>query len=170
LSLLITNSLTGEVKGLRDFPREDQPPVALTFYSFRIMVCLGFLLFCLMVWTLWRWRQGGLTPERLPRQKWLLYAWVASIPLGFVAIETGWLTREVGRQPWVIYGVLRTAAGATPLPAATVATSLAAYFVTYTILFAGLLIFGWRLINRGPDLNSPVPGAPAAPKGAWPWK
>ena len=177
LSLLTTHSLTGQVKGLRDFPPEDRPPVAITFFAFRIMAGIGFLLFFLMVWTLWRWRKGMLTPERLWQQKWLLYAWVASIPLGFVAIETGWITREVGRQPWIIYGLLRTADGATPLPAATVASSLVAYSIVYTILFAALMIFGWRLINRGPDLASPPPppgggaGAAApASQGDSPWK
>jgi cytochrome d ubiquinol oxidase subunit I len=169
LSLLITHTLTGEIKGLRDFPREDQPPVALTFFSFRVMAGIGFLLAFLMLWTGWRWRKGALTPERIGQQKWLLSAWVAAIPLGFLAIETGWLTREVGRQPWVIYGILRTADGASPLPAATVGTSLAGYFVIYTLLFSALMVFAWRIIARGPDLTSPLPGqqpavSPAAPR------
>jgi cytochrome bd ubiquinol oxidase subunit I len=169
LSLLLTHSLTGRVQGLREFPVADQPPVALPFYAFRVMIAIGFGLAFLMLWTLWRWRQGMLTPARLGRQKWLLYAWVAAIPSGFLAIEAGWVTREVGRQPWIIYGLLRTADGASLLPAATVGASLAVYFVVYTILFTALLVFGWRLIRQGPDLASPLPGEgqaaapPAAP-------
>ena len=108
LSLLITRTFTGQVKGLRDFPPEDQPPIVLPFYTFRIMLGVGFGLFGLMLWTLWGWRRGWLTPENIGRNKWLLSAWVAAIPAGMVAIEAGWVTREVGRQPWVIYGLLRT--------------------------------------------------------------
>ena len=81
------------------------------------MIGMGFGLFGLMLWTLWGWRRGWLQPENIGRQKWLLSAWVAAIPAGLVAIEAGWVTREVGRQPWVIYGLLRTSQGASPLPA-----------------------------------------------------
>ena len=162
LSLLITHTFTGQVRGLRDFPPADRPPVAIPFYAFRIMAGIGFLLAFLMLWTGWRWRRGALAPEKIGEQKWLLYAWVASIPLGYLAIETGWLTREVGRQPWVIYGLMRTSAGASPLPGATVLTSLIVYGVVYTILFGAILIFAWRIINRGPDLASPLPGRESA--------
>lgn len=158
LSLLITHTLTGRVQGLKDFPREDRPPVALTFLSFRLMAGIGFLLFFLMLWTGWDWWKGFLRPEAIGGRQWLLYAWIASMPLGFLAIEAGWVTREVGRQPWVIYGLLRTSQGASLLPAATVATSLIIYAVIYTILTAALLGFARRIINRGPDLGSPPPG------------
>ncbi|MFZ5447165.1 MAG: cytochrome ubiquinol oxidase subunit I [Thermodesulfobacteriota bacterium] len=169
LSLLVTHSLTGQVKGLRDFPPEDQPPILLPFYTFRIMIAVGFGLVLLMLLTLWYWRQGWLTPERISQNKWLLYAWVAAIPSGLVAIETGWITREVGRQPWIIYGLLRTTDGATPLPAATVGTSLFAYTAIYTILFTALMIFAWQIIKKGPDLTRPVPGKARLGTGAWPW-
>jgi cytochrome d ubiquinol oxidase subunit I len=172
LSLLITRTFTGQVKGLRDFPPEDQPPIVLPFYTFRLMIGVGFGLFFLMLWTLWYWRRGWLSPERIPENKWLLYAWVAAIPAGWVAIEAGWVTREVGRQPWVIYGLLRTSEGASRLPPAAVGTSLFAYGVVYTLLFAALMGFAWRILKQGPDLTRPVPSpSPAAPaKGAWPWR
>lgn len=159
LSLLLTHSLTGQVKGLRDFPREDQPPVALPFYAFRIMIAIGFALFFLMLWTLWAWYQGRLSLENLPQQKWLLSAWVAAAPLGLVAVETGWITREVGRQPWIIFGLLRTREAATALPAGTVAASLMAYALTYTILFFVFLIFAQRLLSRGPAPTQTPPQA-----------
>jgi cytochrome bd ubiquinol oxidase subunit I len=170
LSLLITHTLTGQVKGLRDFPREDQPPILLTFYTFRIMFLIGFAMFGLMLLTLWYWRKGWLTPERIGENKWLLCAWVASIPSGLVAIEAGWITREVGRQPWVIYGLMRTSDGATPLPVATVGASLFTYGIIYTILFTALMVFAWRIIKTGPDLSQPVPGQAKLQEGAWPWK
>ena len=158
LSLLITHSLTGTVQGLRDFPREDQPPIIIPFYSFRVMAGIGFLIFFLMLWTLWRWCRGGLSPEAMASQKWLLYAWVAASPLGYVAVETGWLIREVGRQPWIIYGLMRTSEAASPLPAAAVLTSCLIYLVVYSVLALALMVFAARIIKKGPDMESPVPG------------
>jgi cytochrome d ubiquinol oxidase subunit I len=163
LSLLVTHSLTGRVRGLRDFPREDQPPVAIPFYGFRLMAGIGFLLAFLMLWTLWAWGRGKLAPGQLAAQKWLLRAWVAAVPLGYVAVEAGWWTREVGRQPWVIYGLLRTADAASPIPAAAVATSLSIFFMVYNLLFVVFLVFAWRILKQGPDLTSPAPLLSPAP-------
>jgi cytochrome bd ubiquinol oxidase subunit I len=157
LSLLITRSFTGQVKGLRDFPREDQPPIVLPFYSFRIMLGIGFAMFGLMLWTLWVWYKKRLTAELLPPQKWLLYAWIAFAPLGYLAVEMGWITREVGRQPWIIFGLLRTKDGASVLPAGAVAASLGMYFVIYTMLLLAFTIFAWRILKRGPNLEERPP-------------
>lgn len=157
LSLLDTHSLTGQVQGLREFPHKDQPPVLLPFYAFRIMVAIGFLLFFLMLWTVWAWHKGRLRPECVKNQKWLLRAWVAAIPLSYLAMEMGWVTREVGRQPWVVYGWLRTEAGASTLPAIAVASSLVTYAVVYTLLFVLFLVFATRIIRKGPDLRAPAP-------------
>jgi cytochrome d ubiquinol oxidase subunit I len=159
LSLLITHSLTGQVKGLKDFPREDQPPIVLPFYSFRIMLGIGFSMVELMLWTLWTWYKKRLTAELLPKQKWLLYAWIAFAPLGYLAVEMGWVTREVGRQPWIIFGLLRTKDGVSVLPASAVATSLGIYIALYTVLFLAFLVFARRLLKRGPNLEErpPVP-------------
>jgi cytochrome d ubiquinol oxidase subunit I len=157
LSLLIEHSLTGQVQGLRDFPRQDRPPVALPFYAFRLMILIGFGLFFLMLWTAWSWAQRGLRPERIQDQRGLLRAWVAASPLGYVAVEMGWITREVGRQPWVVYGLMRTEEAATALPAEAVATSLLAYSLAYVLLLTGFVVFAARIIREGPDLSSPVP-------------
>jgi len=159
LSLLVTHSLTGQVKGLRDFPREDQPPILLPFYTFRVMLGIGFAMVGLMLWTLWAWHRRRLTPELVPGQKGLLWTWVAFVPLGYLAVEMGWITREVGRQPWVIYGLMRTADGASLLPASAVATSLAIYLGLYTVLFLAFLVFAWRILKQGPDLGAAPPGA-----------
>ncbi|MFI5330375.1 MAG: cytochrome ubiquinol oxidase subunit I [Desulfobaccales bacterium] len=161
MSLLITHTWNGTVKGLKEFPPEDQPPVHLPFFSFRIMAGIGFLMFFLMLWTAWVWRRGGLKPEAIGRQQWLLYAWIATAPLGYLAVETGWLIREVGRQPWIIYGLMRTSEGASPLPAATVLTSGLVYLALYTLVSLAFLVFAARLIKQGPDFAGPVPGRSA---------
>jgi cytochrome d ubiquinol oxidase subunit I len=159
LSLLITRSFTGQVKGLRHFPRENQPPILLPFYSFRIMIGIGFAMFGLMLWTLWVWYKKRLTKELLPQQKWLLYAWIVFAPLGYLAVEMGWVTREVGRQPWIIFGLLRTKDGASVLPASAVSTSLGIYVALYTLLFFAFIIFAWRILKRGPNLEERPPSS-----------
>jgi len=153
LSLITTLSPTGRVIGLRDIPVEDQPPLLLPFYSFRIMLGIGGALVLLMLWSLWTWRKGDLVPQRVGRQKWLLYSWMAAIPLSYIAMEAGWIVREVGRQPWVIQGVLRTEEGASRLPAETVAGSLLGFVAIYSLLFILFLVFARRLLNKGPDFS-----------------
>lgn len=155
LSLITTSSPTGRITGLGEFLVEDQPPVLLTFYSFRIMLFIGFGLVLLMLWSLWAWKKGELSPTRISRQKWLLYSWIAAVPLSYMAMEAGWVTREVGRQPWVIQGVLRTEAGASVLPAGTIAASLLGFVAIYSLLFFLFLFFAKRLLDKGPDLQSP---------------
>lgn len=157
LSWLVAHTRTGTVKGLSDFPRADQPPVWLPFYAFRLMVLIGFALFGLALWSGWAWvraRRGG---PALADNRPLLRAWLWSIPLGYIAVEMGWLTREVGRQPWVVQGLIRTADSASALPAATVFTSLIGYALVYLVLLAAFLVFAVRIFQRGPDLAEPAP-------------
>jgi cytochrome d ubiquinol oxidase subunit I len=151
LSLITTHSRTGKVKGLREFPPEDQPPILIPFYSFRIMIAIGLILFLVMLWTLFAWRKGYLVPERIAGRKRLLYAWIISAPLSYLAMEAGWATREVGRQPWVLYGKLRTMDSATVMPSAAVGTSLFTFTVIYGLLFVLFLVFARRIIARGPE-------------------
>jgi cytochrome bd ubiquinol oxidase subunit I len=151
LSMITTHSLTGEVKGLRDFPVKDQPPIWLPFYAFRVMIGLGFLFFLLMLWTVWVWRKGGLRPDFVFRQRKLLWAWMAALPLSYVAMESGWVTREVGRQPWIIYAVLRTQEAGSPLPAYPVAGSLLILAGIYTGLFCFFLLFAGYVVYKGPE-------------------
>jgi cytochrome bd ubiquinol oxidase subunit I len=108
LSYMIGRSAETVVTGLNDFPRDERPPVALTHIAFQIMVACGFALILVAGWYWFgRWRRRGEAPLLL----WLL---LAASPLGFLALQTGWVVSEVGRQPWVIYGVMRTADGVTP--------------------------------------------------------
>ncbi len=152
LSLLTAHTTTGQIRGLREFPREEQPPVAITYYAFRSMVAIGTALFILMLWTLWVWRGGGLDAVRVSSQKWLLRAWMAALPLSYLAMETGWVTREVGRQPWVIHGLLRTGESASRIPAGTVAASLLAFTMVYAFLTVLFFFFARGIIARGPDM------------------
>ena len=158
LSLLTTRSLTGQVQGLREFARDDQPPVWLPFYAFRVMLLIGFTLLGLTLWTAWAWRKGRLVPAAIGRQKNLLRAWLAAIPLGYIAVDAGWIAREVGRQPWLVQDLLRTEDMASKLPAESVALTLLVVGVVYSALLAFFLIFAWRIIRRGPDLTLPAPG------------
>ena len=122
--------------GLDTVPRENWPPVPITFWSFRIMVGLGFLMLGLGLLSLWaRWR-GTLYECRLLH----LFA-MAMGPAGFIAVLAGWFTTEVGRQPFTVYGLLRTAESASPLAAPAVGSSLIAFVIVYFIVYAAGLIY-----------------------------
>ena len=84
---------------------------------------------------------------------------MVAIPLAYLTVEMGWLTREIGRQPWVIYGMMRTEAAASTLPVSAVATTLLSYIVIYALLFTVFIVFARRLIHRGPDLDVPLPNS-----------
>jgi len=149
LSLITTRTLTGQVKGLKDFPREDWPPILLPFYGFRLMILIGTLSALLMAWSVWTWYRNGLTPEVVGSQRKLLVAWMFAAPLNYLAMEAGWVTREVGRQPYVVYGVLRTSDSASPLPV-WVGSSLFIFAILYLMLFVAFLVFARLIIARGP--------------------
>jgi cytochrome d ubiquinol oxidase subunit I len=151
LSLLITHSPTGMVTGLKAFPREDQPPVWPPFLAFRVMLFLGGGFVALTLWTVWVWYRGGLAAAAIAGQKRLLTCWIIALPASYIAMEAGWIVREVGRQPWAIYGLVRTAHSASPLPLAAVATSLLLFVAFYAVLGILFLVFARKLIVRGPD-------------------
>jgi len=167
LSLLTTHSLTGQVKGLKAFPRNDQPPIVLPFYCFRIMVGIGFAMFALMLWALWQWRRGKLSLDQAGRSRWFWRAWVWAIPLGFIATDLGWIVREVGRQPWVLYGILRTRNGVSHLGTVAPAVTLFLYAGIYLGLLIFFIVFARGIVLKGPDLQSPLP-APQTPPGRRP--
>ena len=158
LSWLATGSLDGRVVGLHAFPRADQPPLLpLLFYAFRIMAAIGFALFFLTLWTAWAGLRRKLGTDVVAGQKWLLRAWVAAIPLGYVAVDMGWITREVGRQPWVIYGLLRTSDAVSNLPAASVGFTTVGYLLIDSLLLVTFVVYACRTIRKGPDFTLPVP-------------
>ncbi len=162
LSLLVTHHADGKVLGLRAFPLADQPPaLPLLFYAFRIMVLIGFGLLSLVLWTSWVWRKDGLRLDNISRQRYLLSAWVAAIPLGYIAVEAGWIVREVGRQPWIVYGLLRTVDQSSVLPSGTVLITLCAYTAVYLSLLFTFIIFARHILAKGPDLTLIPPHAAA---------
>ena len=109
-----------------------------------------------------QWLRGKLKAENITQQRWLLRIWMLAAPLGYIAVESGWIVRCVGRQPWTVYGEIRTVDAASQLPATNVLTSLTAFAVVYSLLFVFALYFGSRIISTGPNLNLPVPGAEVA--------
>jgi cytochrome d ubiquinol oxidase subunit I len=161
LSVLATHSWDGQVKGLLDIAPQDRPPaLPLLFYSFRLMVAIGFYFFALMVMSLWQaWRHGWRAAD-WQKRPWLLKAWLWAVPMGYIAVEMGWIVREVGRQPWLIYGVLRTSEGASKLPASSVMFSIAGYTLLYIVLAIAFFIFARRWLRKGPDLTLKPPLAP----------
>jgi cytochrome bd ubiquinol oxidase subunit I len=152
LSLLITHSLDGQLKGLKEFPKQDRPNVLVTFWTFRIMVAIGFLFFVMMLWAghLW-WR------HRLFDTPLFLKALVAVQPLGFAATILGWVTAEMGRQPWVVYGLMRTSHGASPIAAGNVVWSLIMFGLFFGVIGASYFYYTIQTLHKGPDFDSPIP-------------
>ena len=162
LSLIVTHSLTGEVKGLREFQPEDQPPVWIPYYAFRVMVAAGSFIAVLALWTLVCWRQGYLQRSRIGEQRWLLRAWIAAIPAVYLALEAGWFVREVGRQPWLVHGLVRTSAGAGNLTSGSVLWSLTGFVLIYAAIGLVAFVFARRIAVDGPDLDSALPRRPGS--------
>jgi cytochrome bd ubiquinol oxidase subunit I len=147
--------------GLESFPREDRPPVVIPFFSFRIMVGMG-LIMVAVSWVGVLLRMLG----RLETTRWFLWVALLSFPSGFVAVLAGWFTAEVGRQPWVIYGLLRTKDAVTPsLVAGDVVLSLIGYIAVYAVIYSFGLYYIYRLLRDGPadDKASPNALTPAQP-------
>jgi cytochrome bd ubiquinol oxidase subunit I len=127
LSLLAHGDPSATVTGLNDIPRELWPPVAAVHLAFQVMVGIGSWLALVALWAAALWRRGRLFESRL-----FLKAMVLSMTLGFVAVESGWMVTELGRQPWIVQGVMRTSAAVTPMP------GLVAPFVLFTVIYLGL--------------------------------
>ena len=144
-SLILTHSWTGEIRGLKDFPKQDRPDSTIVFWTFRTMAGLGMLMILMaLVGALLRFR-GRLFDSR-SYQRFVL----AMGPAGFVALLAGWITTEAGRQPWVVYGVLRTADAVSPVTSQSVSLSLMTLVITYCIVFGTGIYYILRLIHQGP--------------------
>src|SRR5215475_2974147 len=163
-SLILTHEWDGEVKGLKDFPADQRPPVAIPFFAFRLMVGCGLLMLAMVLLGGWlRWR------GRLDTTPLFLQFCQFMIPIGFVAVIAGWLVTEVGRQPWTVYGLLRTAQSVSPsLTGANVLVSLLAYMAVYLIMYPAGVLLMWRIVLRGPEAapaeEGPIQGGrPNAP-------
>ncbi len=145
-SMILTHDWDGEVKGLKAWPAEERPPALIVFWSFRVMVSLGLAMVALGVWSAWSRYRGDLYRNRR-----LQRAAVAMGPSGFIAVLAGWITTEVGRQPYTIYGLLTTAQSVSPLDAPAVGVSLIAFVLVYFSVFGAGVFYMFRLIARNPD-------------------
>ncbi|MFT3725840.1 MAG: cytochrome ubiquinol oxidase subunit I [Hyphomonadaceae bacterium] len=138
--------------GLDSFAPGDRPPVWITFWAFRVMVGMGVLMVALGIGGAVLWLTRRLDTTKLYHR-----ALVLAAPSGFIAVLAGWITAEVGRQPWVVYGVLRTADAVSPVEAGSVATSLLFFLVVYAIVFSAGALYILRIIGKGPDTDEPPP-------------
>jgi cytochrome d ubiquinol oxidase subunit I len=176
-SLILTHSLDGTVPGLKEFPREDRPNALVVFWTFRVMVGLGLLMILLGLISLWL-RRGGRLYDSRPFLRFAL----AMGPAGLVAILAGWMTTEIGRQPWIVYGLMRTSEGVSAHDASQVGLTLAIFVVVYFIVFGAGTVYMLRLMAGGPRPGegeeaipgtqrqqmrpmSAAPGAPGAASG-----
>jgi cytochrome d ubiquinol oxidase subunit I len=145
--LILTHSLDGEVKGLKNWAPEDQPVVIVVFWAFRIMVAIGMLMVLVGLFSLYKYfKKQQFSPDSV----WFHRAWMMMTPLGFVAILAGWFVTETGRQPWTVYGVIRTAESMSPVAAQQVATTLIGFIILYIFVFGAGSFYILRLIAQGP--------------------
>jgi len=154
-SLILTHSFDGTIRGLKDFPPEDRPPVAPVFFAFRIMVGLAMIMLAVIIIGVYLRFRG-----RLFQSTAFLRLCQYTIPIGFIAVLAGWTTTEVGRQPWTVYGILRTADSVTPsLKSGDVALSFTLYAIAYLLIYSTGFWYMLRIIQRGPshhDSTAPV--------------
>ena len=152
-SLILTHDLDGEVKGLKEWPPDERPPVAWVFWSFRIMVGIGMLMIATGLIALVLFLK-----KRLFETAWFQYWCMALTPAGFIAVLAGWFVTEIGRQPYVVYGLLRTAEAASPVSAGPIAISLLAFIVVYVLVFGAGSYYILKLIAKGPGIQEPIYG------------
>ncbi len=144
-SYIITHDFNGLFKGLKDFKPEDRPPVMAVFLSFRVMVGCGLLMIAIGFIGAYLWARG-----RLFETGWFLRPVIYAWPLGFIAIVAGWWVTEIGRQPYLVYGILRTKDAVSPVAFGAVLTSLIMFVVVYSIVFSMGILYIKRLIDKGP--------------------
>jgi cytochrome bd ubiquinol oxidase subunit I len=152
-SLILTHRLDGEVKGLKEWPPDERPPVVWVFWSFRIMVGLGLLMIATGVIAIILYFK-----KQLFDTKFFHYWCMALTPAGFIAVLAGWFVTEVGRQPYIVYGLLKTAEATSPVPGKAIALSLLAFIVIYGFVFGAGSYYILKLIAKGPGSPEPIYG------------
>lgn len=162
-SLILTHDMDGEVAGLKEVSPEERPPVVPVFFSFRVMVGIGILMLLTVIASAIQWRRG-----KLETSTGLLKAWAILTPSGFIAVLAGWYTTEIGRQPYVVYGLMRTEEALSAVSAASVATSLAVFATVYLFVFVAGTYYLLKLLRTGPEpvkegLEHPEQKRPARP-------
>jgi len=157
LSLLDTHSWAGKVEGLDSIKPQDRPPMLVPFYAFRVMVAAGMVLMLVAFWGGVLALRRRFTPERIIQQKWFLRSVIGAAFLPYIAVWTGWWTREVARQPWVVYGLMRTSAGVSRMSVAAEIFWLVGYVGFELAVLGGAWYFIAKMIRKGPDMVTPVP-------------
>ncbi|MGZ2488133.1 cytochrome d ubiquinol oxidase subunit I [Rhizobium pisi] len=158
LSLLETHTWNRAVTGLNDLRPEDRPPVLVPFYAFRVMAGIGGLLVLVAIWGVLLAYKGRLEVREVASNKWFLRAVILCGFLPYLAVWTGWWTREVSRQPWIVYGLMRTTDGVSLLSVGEAVFWLVGFVIFELAVFFGTFYFGAQVMNKGPDLISPLPG------------
>jgi cytochrome d ubiquinol oxidase subunit I len=157
-SLILTHSWNGQFPGLLQFPPDDRPDSTIVFWTFRIMVGLGLLMLLLgLCGLVLRWR------DRLYRSRPFLYFVLGMGPAGLVAVIAGWMTTEIGRQPWIVYGVMRTSNAASDHSVAELTASLVVFVVMYFAVFGTGISYLIKLIGKGPETVTPEAAQHARP-------
>ncbi len=151
-SLILTHQWNGEVRGLNSWPRSERPNALVVFWSFRVMVGLGFAMLGLGLWNLFLRRRRRLYETRL-----LHWATLLMAPSGLAALIAGWITTEAGRQPWTVFGLLRTADSLSPIAAPGLAVSLGAFVLVYLTVFGAGVMLMLRIMARPPIQGEPEP-------------
>jgi cytochrome d ubiquinol oxidase subunit I len=151
-SLILTHSWDGEIRGLKEFPKEDRPNSSIIFWTFRVMAGLGMLMILLALIGLVLRRHGRVYENRLFQR-----IMVAMGPAGFVTLLAGWVTTEAGRQPWVVYGVLRTAQAVSPVTQQDVSVSLMIFVIVYCLVFCTGIYYILKLLRIGPAYDDAGP-------------
>jgi len=160
LSTLVTHDPQGTVMGLNEFAPEDRPnetEAFITFISFRVMVGCGIVMLLVALWGALLMMRKNMNALQIGNHRWFLRACVASIPLGFIATETGWMVREIGRQPWMIYNIMRVSGSLShQLEVPVITTAIAGLTLLYAICGFLFIFFTVRIVRKGPDFISPV--------------
>ena len=165
-SLILKHDFNAPLAGLDTIPDDEEPPVAIVFWSFRIMIGIGFAMFAIGLWSLLCRLKG-----QLYEAKWLHRVMVMMAPSGFLAVLAGWVTTEVGRQPFTVYGLLRTSDSLAPIAAPAVAASLTAFIVAYFFVFGAGTFYILRMMNKTPgalDVRMGLNDAPVRAAGVTP--
>ena len=156
LSLLETHTWNGKVKGMDSIKPQNRPPVIVPFYAFRVMVAAGVSMLFMALWAGWLMFRRRFTLDALKNNRLFLRVIVGSAFLPYIAVWTGWWTREVGRQPWVVFGMMRTSAGVSHMSVAQEIFWLVGYMSFEVSVLAGTWYFLAKEINKGPDMVTPV--------------
>ena len=157
LSLLETHSWNGKVMGMDHFPPRERPPMLIPFYGFRVMVACGFFMVLMAVWGTCLIFKGRIRNHEVGANKWFLRATIFSAIVPYISVWVGWWTREVGRQPWVVFGIMRTSAGVSRMSVAQELLWLIGYAGFELMVWGATWWFLGKIIHQGPNLTTPIP-------------